>query len=184
MWSFFHAWRRRAGCAAFIVVLVFMLVSFAAWRKAVKYPFGESHCCDKALYFALLNYSDRHNGAFPTGEASAEASLSLLYSEALADANLLRGKSVPEKVVQEILDRDERLGPESCGWHYVEGLHKDDDGRLAIFWDKEGLDHNGGRLPGGGHIVWFINSEHPHITDADWPNFLEEQNRLHKQRAR
>ena len=76
------------------------------------------------------------------------------------------------------------LGPESCGWHYVEGLHKDDDPRLAIFWDKEGLDHNGGRLANGGHIVWYLNFDHPHISASEWSKFLAEQEGLHKERLK
>jgi hypothetical protein len=105
----------------------------------------------------------------------------LLYRTVEADANLLRGKSVPEAIVKEILERGELLGPETCGWHYVEGLHHNDDHRLAIFWDKEGLGHNGERLIDGGHTVWFLNSDHPQITAEQWPQFLAEQAELHKQ---
>lgn len=184
MREFFKGWRRKAGCVVVVMGLACAVVLLAAWRDSAKYPFGHSHCCDKALYFALMNYAERHNGDFPSGRGTPEASLSLLYAEQLADANLLRGKSVPEKTVQEILDRGELLDPESCGWHYVEGVNKDDDGRLALFWDKEGLDHNGGRLPGGGHIVWFLDSAHLHIMAAEWPSFLAEQKKLHQQREK
>lgn len=184
MCEFFKGWRRKVAYGLLVIGLVYTVALVAAWRDAAQYPFGHSHCCDKALYLALMNYAESHNGDFPAGDGTPEASLSLLYSEHLADANLLRGKSVPEKTVQEILDRNELLGPESCGWHYVEGLSKNDDGRLALFWDKEGLDHNGGRLPEGGHIVWFINSEHPHINAADWPDFLAEQKKLQQQREK
>lgn len=182
MRGYFKGWRRKAGVAILIVGAVLSAFGMAQWHQAASYPFGWSHCCDKGLYLALRNYSDVHGGAFPAGEATPEASLSLLYRQDLADANLLRGKSVPESTVQEILDRGELLGPESCGWHYVEGLHQNDDGRIAIFWDKEGLDHNGRKLSGGGHIVWFLNSDHPHITDNEWAKFLAEQELLHKAR--
>ena len=184
MREFFKGWRRKLGGVALVMGLAYAVVLVVAWRDSANYPFGHSHCCDKALYMALLSYADRHNGDFPSGEGSPEASLSLLYAEQLADANLLRGKSVLENTVQEILDRGELLDPESCGWHYVERLNKDDDGRLALFWDKEGLDHNGGRLAKGGHIVWFLNSEHPYITAAEWPGFLAEQKKLHQQREK
>jgi len=46
------------------------------------------------------------------------------------------------------------------------------------FWDKAGLDHNGGRLSGGGHIVWFISSRQEHIPQARWNAFLAEQDKL------
>jgi hypothetical protein len=184
MGQLLKGWKRKT---AFTLIAV-SIGAFTVWRVAAAYytsiyPFGPSHCCDKILYFQLLEYADKNGGAFPAGESSPEASLSLLHKSVKADANLLRGKSVPEAVVKEILDRGELLGPESCGWHYVEGLHKDDNGRLAIFWDKEGLGHNGQKLAGGGHIVWFLDSNHPHITADKWPQFLAEQAELNKQRG-
>ena len=68
--------------------------------------------------------------------------------------------------------------PETCGWNYVEGLRLDSDGGLALFWDKEGLGHNGERLSGGGHIVSFVYGERKHIPAAQWDSFLEEQKKL------
>jgi len=133
---------------------------------------------------ALQHYADTHGGAFPAGEATPEASLSLLFKAELADADLLRGKTVPYSVVKEILDRGQLLGPDSCGWHYVEGLRTDDDPRIAIFWDKAGLGHNGELLAGGGHIVWFVKSNHPHIPASEWSKFLAEQEELLKERAK
>jgi len=176
-------WRTVARNSLFVVLAFGLIAGFAAWRNVVNYPFGRSHCCDKALRFALENYAETHGGEFPTGEASPEASLSLLYKAGLADANLLRGKSVPESTVEEILTNGKLLGPESCGWHYVEGLRKGDDGRIAIFWDKAGLGHNGNLLADGGHIVWYLNFDHPHIPAAEWPKFLAEQKELHDQRG-
>jgi len=45
------------------------------------YPYRPSHCCDIGLMFALDRYARDHNGAFPAGEATPEASLSLLYAK-------------------------------------------------------------------------------------------------------
>ena len=106
--------------------------------------------------------------------------MSLLYREKmndypLADANLLRGRTVPESAVQEILERGKLLTPETCGWHYVEGLRLDDDYRLALFWDKIGLDHNGGRLAQEGHTVLFVSGERKFIPETEWEKFLEDQ---------
>ena len=148
------------------------------------YPYGWSHCCDIGLSFALQEFARKHNGFFPNGESSPEASLSLLYKDGSADPNLLRGKSIPESVVSEILESGRLLGPETCGWHYIEGLTLADDSRLAIFWDKAGLNHNGMLLSGGGHIVYFLNGIHEHITADKWPQFLEEQKRLHAARSK
>ena len=67
------------------------------------------------------------------------------------------------------------MSPDTCGWHYVEGLRKDDDPRLALFWDKVGLGHNGERLNGGGHIVTFVDGFPKHIPESEWTGFLDEQ---------
>jgi hypothetical protein len=101
----------------------------------------------------------------------------------LADANLLRGKTVPESVVKEILERGELLTPDTCGWHYVDGLRVDDDPRLAVFWDKAGLDHNGGRMGEGGHTVLFVDGQRKYIPQAEWDEFIEIQRKLLAERT-
>jgi hypothetical protein len=154
----------------------------AAWAVYInsQYPYGRSHCCDLELYFALDNYAAEHGKAYPAGEVTPEASLSLLYPKYI-DANTLRGKTVPAEVVQAALDEDTRLGPETCGWHYVEGLRSDDDPRLAIFWDKVGLDHNGRRLERGSHIVMRLHCNREQIPAVEWDGFLAEQKQLREE---
>ena len=99
------------------------------WHRYT-FPYGWSHCCDLSLSSCLREYAETHGGHFPAGEATPEASLSLLYRAGLGDPGMLRGKTVPESVVREILERGVLLGPETCGWHYVEGLTLADDPRL------------------------------------------------------
>ena len=139
----------------------FSALGNAAWRH--QYPYGFSHCCDLQLYQGLAEYARTHGGAFPAGEATPEASLSLLYREKaewggpLADAESTARQDRARVRGQGDSRSGKLLAPETCGWHYVEGLRLDDDRRLALFWDKAGLDHNGGRMPQGGHIVIFVN---------------------------
>jgi hypothetical protein len=137
-------WIRRIAVAIVVVPSVLALTAYGWFRH--HYPYGFSHCCDIQLGFALRDYASTHGGFLPSGEESPEASLSLLYGP-WVNANLLRGKTVPEELVQARLDQGLRLTPETCGWHYVEGLREDDDGQIAVCWDKVGLDHNGGLLP-------------------------------------
>jgi hypothetical protein len=141
------------------------------------FPYGSSHCCDLILHQALADYAAKHNGAFPDGQATPEASLSLLYPK-YADACLLKGKAVRESAARAILERGELLGPESCSWHYVPGLNVYDNPQLALFWDKAGLNHNGGRMSCGGHTVLFVGGERRHIPGPEWDAFLEEQRKL------
>jgi hypothetical protein len=161
-----------------LLVVVVGIFSIAAYNSMPRYPYGWSHCCSKGLNMALLNYADRHAGRLPTGEQTPEASLSLLYREGLADANLLRGKTMPLETVQAILERGELLGPDSTGWHYVEGLTMRDDHRIAVVWDKVGLGHNGQELKGGGHTVLFVGGDERFVPMEEWPAFLEEQQKL------
>ena len=143
------------------------------------FPYGSSHCCDLILLGALQEYAADHEGAFPVGGPTPEASLGMLYSNvAWVQPDLLRGRTVPEAVVREALEHDHKLRPESCGWHYVEGLRVDDDPRLAIFWDKVGLGHNGQRLSHPGHTVLFVEGDRTFIPESDWAAFLSEQQRL------
>jgi hypothetical protein len=159
-------------------VLIAALLAGSGWLYHLwRYPYGWSHCCDKQLIFALNDYAEAHGRAYPTGGATPEASLSLLYPS-YADAGLLRGKTVQEDVVQAVLESGNRLGPDTCGWHYVDGLTTDDDPKLALFWDKVGLGHNGERLLDGGRTVYFVNWNHEYIEGARWNAFLEEQKTL------
>jgi hypothetical protein len=122
-------------------------------------------------------YAHDHDGRYPAGEATPEASLSLLYPK-YANAYQLSGKTVPPAHAEEILGRGEHLGPESCDWHYVEGLTLADDSRIAIFWDKIGLNHFGGRLLEGGHSIGRMGGACEVIPEKDWPLFLAEQEEL------
>jgi hypothetical protein len=166
-------------------ILTAALVGVAAlgygyWRYS--FPYGYTHCCDLILHQALEEYAAEHDGAFPGGQATPEASLSLLYPK-YANAYLLGGKAVPESEAEAILERGEPLSPESCSWHYLEGLHLYDDPRLALFWDKTGLGHSGQRLSCGGHTVLFVGGERRHISAEEWPRFVQEQQDLVAQRG-
>ena len=131
---------RRARLAFFLVLFACVMTAGGGWFwYRWKFPYGRSHACDKQLLFALRQYAEDQSGMFPAGEATPEASLSLLYPK-YADAHVLSGKTVPPEVAQAILDQGERLGPKTCGWHYVEGLTTDDNPRLALVWDTTAND--------------------------------------------
>jgi hypothetical protein len=162
-----------------------VLVSWLSWRHyRYWYPYGWSHCCDLCLSSAIYGYAERNGGKYPTGGATPEGSLGLLYPDDIS-AEILRGKTVPVEVVETALSRGEQLGPTTCGWDYVEGLTIRDNPRLALFWDKAGLGHNGRRLTDGGHEVFFVGlMNREYIPGDKWPAFLEEQARLHAELRR
>jgi hypothetical protein len=177
---------RRTLTAALLLGTVAAAAYYEVRRSLPQYPYGWSHCCDKILMNALHQYAERHDGWFPKGEESAEASLSLLHRDdpESVDADLLRGKTVDESLVQARLAAGQLLTPNTCGWHYVPGLRKGDNRRLALFWDKVGLGHNGERLPEGGHWVCFVGMEIEYIPGTQWADFLSEQERLRSELRR
>ena len=167
----------RKAVRILVVIAVLTVVAVFSIRGFYyhSYPFGICHRCDKQLWFALREYAEKHGGKFPSGEATPEASLSLLGREY---AYLLARRDIAPEVVEQMLERGQLLTPETCGWHYVEGLRLDSDPELALFWDKEGLDENGGRLSAGGHFVSYVGWPYNYIPESEWNSFLEEQNRL------
>ena len=172
--------RRRT--ATFVIAAVLLVVCSGAsliwywwsWR----YPYGHDHCCDKQLSMVLYQYAQEHDGKFPTGGATPEASLSLLYP-AYDDGWLLRGNTYPLQPAVDLLAADQPLTPETCGWHYVDGLSLRPGGaswpNVALIWAKREVGHNGDRLAGGGHYVKFIDQSGGHIQAADWPRFIADQ---------
>ncbi len=167
---------KKKALIAVAVALVVGSLFFVAYRSyRHRYPFGMGHRCDKGLWFALIEYADAHGGRFPSGEATPEASLSLIGREY---AYLLAHRGTSPEIVAQMLDRGELLDPETCGWNYVEGLRLDSNPKLALFWDKEGLDEMGRRLPKGGHVVSFVGWPYEYVPASRWDSFLEEQRKL------
>jgi hypothetical protein len=179
--------RKRILSIQKVTIVAAILLSLVAFIRTLyrwQYPYGVSHCCDLILYSALQEYAGGHNGAFPLGQITPEASLGLVYSNIIwVTPDLLRGRTVEETVVRKTLEHGLSLGPDSCGWHYVEGLRLDDDPRLALFWDKIGLGHNGRRLSTPGHTVLSVDGDRRFIPDDEWAKFLQEQRALLEERT-
>jgi hypothetical protein len=142
------------------------------------YPYGRDHRCNTLLFLELCEYADKHGGTFPAGEATPEASLSLIRTVEPRCGYLLRRRDVSKEFVDDKLQRGELLGPETCGWNYVEGLRRNSNPELALFWDKEGLNEMGGRLQGGGHWVTFVCGETKTIAESEWDDFMANQKKL------
>jgi hypothetical protein len=162
----------------FILVPMFAALATGAglFLVGVNYAQREGEAA-RALRTALAEYANRYGGWFPRGEASPEASLGLLhcaYPE-LVTAAVLAGEAVPEETVQARLRAGELLTPETCGWHYVEGLRSDDDPRLALFWDKPAPGWRAAQLSLGARFVIFLGGSVECIPPNRWEEFLAEQ---------
>jgi hypothetical protein len=150
----------------------------AAWYRHTC-PYGWSHCCSGQIDLALRMYADDNGGWLPHGQATPEASLSLLAKDNLYLSDIFRGKTLPLQVVEEALKRDGVLGPNSCGWHYIEGLNEEDNPEIVVGWDKvEGLGHNGDYHAGLAHEVLSLYGRQSYIGKQERPAFVERQKRL------
>jgi hypothetical protein len=157
-------------------VVAVLAVCIAAGRVYYRYtyPYGWSHACSKGLSLGLYSYAEDHSHWFPYGEKTPEASLSLLYQY---DTNtalwVLGGKYISRETVEATFERDGKLSPTTCGWHYIEGLRNDDPPEIAIAWDKVvGLGHNGERGIGLMHEVVNLGGSTFFISKKAWPEFL------------
>jgi len=138
----------------------------------VSYPYGPLHCCTKLMGQTLVSYAATHDGWFPRGQNSPEASLSLICSNDVAMVPTVRGKTVPVKMARAALLKNGVLSPESCGWNYVEGLSTNDSGQIAIAWDKSwGIGHDGRRIRGFGRELVYADGSDGVILYENWPKF-------------
>ena len=166
------------------VIVLAVLGGIAAYVfQRIRYPYGRSHNCLVHLKLAFLMYAMDHEGRFPAGQATPEASLSLLHKEGHISPSLLSGMTIPREKVEAILTGGELLGPESCGWHYVEGLTESTDPEIAILWCKEPLGHYGQRTKDKSREVLFVSGQYKSIPGDKWDEFLKEQERRLAQRS-
>jgi len=169
----------RWRIALISIAVVICVGAFAWWKVWPKYPYGVSHSCSKALGLELRLYANDHDGWYPYGMKTPEASLSLLCTNNSSVQGILRGKHLPQEVVDRALANNGLLGPASCGWHYIEGLREEDDPQLAVLWDRIiGLDHNGRLKSGLQHEVITVDGSMQYISKQNWPAFVQQQKRL------
>jgi hypothetical protein len=170
--------RNRLLIAAVVLAAIAALVVTSASYLKRNYPFGWSHCCILAMSTSLDLYADANGGRYPAGESSPEASLSLLCRSNGMDAFTLRGMTVRENTARRILEGGGLLGPDSCGWQYVDDLTRADDPRIALLYCKQALGHNGQRTKDGGRQVVFVGGDVQWVSGYKWPAFLQEQKEL------
>ena len=105
-----------------VTILSIAIGGAYSWYRQT-YPFGRSHCCDKQLMTVLFNDADRHDGQFPAGGTTPEASLSKVHLENDAGcAYLLCGQTGSESATQAVLDRGDLFGHENVRLELRRGL--------------------------------------------------------------
>lgn len=172
-----------------LIALLLSAVVGSAWYRW-RYPYGYSHCCLSAFALALNAYADDNGGWFPAGGESPEASLCLLWQcrakvhpgPYLGEPDVFRGMTVPYETVNTILRGGRPLGPDTCGWHYVEGLSRADGPDIGILWCKTALDHNGKRTDDGGRQVLLTSDASEWVPGDKWEAYVRRQNDLRRER--
>lgn len=168
-------WPLRKKLKVALMVFTCIIGGTFVWFK-MTYPYGASHCCSAGIGLSLRQYAMEHEGWLPHGLSTPEASFSLLETNGPPMLEWLRGKNIPLTVAKLAWERDGHLGPESCGWHYIEGLRDDDDPTIAVVWDKAwGLGHNGQRIRGFARAIVLLDGSHSGKMLKDWPQFATEQ---------
>ena len=168
-------WSRRKKLKVAGLIAVTVIGCTLIWFR-MSYPYGVSHCCSAGIGLGLRQYALDHKSWYPNGMESPEASFSKLYPEYENSLRAVRGKNIPLEAATAAWKRDGHLGPDSCGWHYVEGLNENDDPSIAVVWDKAwGLGHNGQRIRGFGREIILTDGSNRGILVRDWPKFAFEQ---------
>jgi hypothetical protein len=165
---------RSKAKRALVVISALCVAGLVGYRWY--FPYGNTHCCSAGIGIQLNNYASAHDGWLPHGESSPEASMSLLCVDSTNFLPWVRGKNVSMTIAESAWKKDGRLSPESCGWHYVEGLRSDDDSAIAVAWDKvRGLGHNGQRRAGKTREIILLDCSHTEIPEASWSQFMVDQ---------
>lgn len=123
-------WRRAFFVTSLVVVALFPLGLWLWDRYVPVYPYGYTHVCSKNLALGLRMYANDHGGWMPHGGKTPEESLSFVCTngDRYMVKQFLRGKHLPQSAVDDALNRNGVLSPDSCGWNYIEGL-REGDGR-------------------------------------------------------
>jgi hypothetical protein len=158
-----------SGCAITIVALYNYYL-----------PYGQRDCYMPCILSSLQAYAYDHNGWFPKEGKTPLESLQLLYPRYIGpDANLLSGISGDRKTVNEIIQQGGHITAEYSSWIYFSGLRSDDDPAIALIYERQpGVQFNGIKSKGGGHVVGFVDGNFKQIPDGKWETFLEEQSSL------
>jgi hypothetical protein len=173
---------KRVGFVLVLATVALVPLGTWAWKRYYPvYPFGHSHACSKNLALGLQMYANDHGGWMPHGGSTPEGSLSFVCTngDPYLVKQFLRGKHLSETVVDTQLRRKGVLSPETCGWHYVEGLREGDSYELAMAWDKKtGLSHHGRYFADLQCEVVMLDGSAQQIQKKDWPAFCAKQKQL------
>jgi hypothetical protein len=160
-----------------LAIVTIATVSIRGYYKS-QYPYGRTHRCSKALYFALLSYSEGHNGDLPSSNDPSKLALTQLIGNGWVDQDsldLIVGKAGDLDAAEQFYAQHGYIKPEHSSWYYVNGLNENDRG-MALAWDKIPLDHNG-RISESREII-MVGRAVDTIPNSEWPAFLKKQETL------
>ena len=163
------------GCLA----LVLFVGAWICYAHKI-FPYGNRTCCLPCTMMALRNYANDHNEWYPKDGKTSLESLQMLYSKTndyTGEVSLLAGISGDRKETERRIKIGLPIDEQVSSWIYFPGFRDDDDGELAIIWERQGgIRFNG--LVADGHAVGFADGHHEQVSQARWSEFLKQQEAL------
>ena len=165
-----------------LFVFVIIFISIVIYIKTHPLVFNESFLehahCMAAVYIGLSFYAGENNGIYPYSSKGYADGLELT-SEKYPCPWMLTGPGYTEKIPDKL--RKNNIPENMCGRVYIQGLKQDDDGDIAIVFDKLAT-------PGGDHChllsrmlsplgreVQCISGQKKFISENQWKDFSKEQ---------
>lgn len=165
-----------AGC---ILGILAIMVALPAVRFRQAYPYGSRPAAFQIMHTALMNYANEHDGWLPDDEGGPYSALSKLYPSYCPLGRELAGLSGDPDQVQQMLSSGVKLTKQLTSWEYVNGLHRDDDPRIAVLWEgKPGLTSTGRRSEDGSRAVLLLDGSVSNIGLPAWNRFLSNQSQM------
>lgn len=166
-----------------LIVVLILLFFVVTCGYRYMYPYGRRPCSLRCIHGALVTYASEHHGKFPASTDGNLSALSRLYPEFTPSGIELAGLSGDIKGTIAALQKGVPLTENLSSWVYVQGFSIHDDPRIAILWEsRQGLFSNGRKNLFGGRAVLLIGGDITNVPAADWPRFLEKQEKIRKER--
>ena len=160
------------------IVVVFLIGAYL-YNDHKTWPYGGRTCCLPCTMSALQGYARDRVGWFPKDGKTPLESLQALYSKTndyIIAVDLLAGISGNRKETERRVKAGLPIDESISSWIYFPGF-QDIDGEVAIIWERQkGICFNG--RAADGHAVGYANGLHTQIPQAQWAEFVKQQEAL------
>jgi hypothetical protein len=125
---------------------------------------------------SMEGYAYEHQGWYPKGGKTPLESLTILHDKPnyVGDGSSFAGISGDENEAERRIKLGLPIDETVSSWVYFPGFRNDDDSKIAIIWERQGgIIFNGHSCDG--HAVGFAGGDWEQIPQAQWSDFLKNQ---------